>query len=55
VRPRCTRTLFDELDELIADNDDPVLRLAQRAVSLAFTLIETTDTQPGSIEPLSGY
>lgn len=45
--------LFDELCELVDDNDDEVLRLAQRAVSLAFTFIETTDALPGNIEQFS--
>ncbi|MGU3651201.1 hypothetical protein [Mycolicibacterium sp. A43C] len=45
--------LFDELCELVDGNDDDVLRLAQRAVSLAFTFIETTDALPGNIEHFS--
>ena len=45
--------LFDELEELVDDNDDPTLILAQRAVSLAFTFIETTDALPGNIERFS--
>lgn len=45
--------LFDELDEMLDDNDDPTLRLALRAVSLAFTYIETVGSLPGNIEHLS--
>jgi hypothetical protein len=40
--------LFDELDEMLDVDDDPTLRLALRAVSLAFTYIETTGTLPAS-------
>lgn len=42
--------LFDELDAMLADHDDPTLRLAQRAVSLAFTYIETTETLPANTD-----
>ncbi|WP_445163215.1 hypothetical protein ACTXG5_08315 [Mycobacterium sp. Dal123C01] len=42
--------LFDELDTMLADNDDPTLCLAQRAVSLAFTFIETTGSLPANVE-----
>lgn len=41
-------SLFDELDEMLDDNDDATLRLAMRAVQLAFTYIETTATLPPS-------